>query len=229
MGQTACSSSSISLALSRGRPTPQAQVSASRSVMMKSFPRKRPESMGPPGTMMAGRSSRAAARRCPGTFLSQLLIRTNPSKLWIWAQVSTSAAMTSRVGVSYRMPPDPTSTGHWANPPNSTGVPPACQIPAFTASVTALRWMCPGLVSLQVLWTPMRGQPQILGVVPHGFDQSAHTVHPGTVELLGHRQVGHRASGGYQVMVQGYRLAAKIVVPRNAAPPHRSTENRSTL
>ena len=66
--------------------------------------------------------------------------------------------MTSRVGVSYRMPPDPTSTGHWANPPNSTGVPPACQIPAFTASVTALRWMCPGLVSLQVLWTPMRGR-----------------------------------------------------------------------
>ena len=93
-----------------------------------------PASIGPPEQKMAGILSRAAAMSSPGTFLSQLGIITRPSNWWARAMASVESAISSRVTREYFMPRCPMAMpSQTAMAGNSTGVPPAMRMPAFTA------------------------------------------------------------------------------------------------
>lgn len=68
-------------------------------VLLRAFSRKGgEESIAPPGTNMAGTSSRAAAMSIPGTILSQLPSIIRPSKRWARLWISMASAMLSREG-----------------------------------------------------------------------------------------------------------------------------------
>ena len=108
-----------------------------------------PASMGPPEQKMVGMFTRAAAMSRPGTFLSQLGIITRPSNWWAMAMASVESAMRSRVTREYFMPTWPMAMpSHTAMAGNSTGVPPAARMPAFTAWAILSRFMWPGTISL---------------------------------------------------------------------------------
>ncbi len=108
-----------------------------------------PAIMGPPETKMVGMFTRAAAMSRPGTFLSQLGIITRPSNWWAIAMASVESAIRSRVTREYFMPTCPMAMpSHTAMAGNSTGVPPAARMPAFTASAILSRFMWPGTISL---------------------------------------------------------------------------------
>ncbi len=59
---------------------------------------RRPASMGPPDTNIAGMLSRMAAMSIPGVTLSQLDMHTIASALWALTIYSTESAMRSRDG-----------------------------------------------------------------------------------------------------------------------------------
>jgi len=99
-----------------------------------------PASIGPPLIKMEGRLSRSAAISMPGTILSQLGMNTSASNGWAIAMISMESAINSRLAREYFMPawfmamPSQTPmTG------NSTGVPPAMRMPAFTSWVIKSR------------------------------------------------------------------------------------------
>ena len=77
-------------------------VSSAESTMMsmRSSGRspRRPASMGPPDTNIAGMLSRMAAMSIPGVTLSQLDMHTIASALWALTIYSTESAMRSRDG-----------------------------------------------------------------------------------------------------------------------------------
>jgi len=146
-----CFSSSSVILPALTAPTPSNTLIRSISL----FP-ARPASMGPPLTTTAGMLSRRAAISIPGIILSQLGIRTRPSNGWAMAITSTESAISSRLAREYFMPSwfmaIPSQTPMVGN---STGVPPACRMPAFTASAIISRWMCPGIISLAEFTTPI--------------------------------------------------------------------------
>ena len=88
--------------------------------------------MGPPVTMMAGRSTLAAAIRSPGVVLSHPDSNTNPSSGL--ARISSSASMARRL--RYNMAVGRIRLSPVASVGNSSGNPPSCQTPRFTASAT---------------------------------------------------------------------------------------------
>jgi hypothetical protein len=95
----------------------------------------------------------------PGMILSQLGMKTRPSKGWAMAMISTESAMSSRLASEYFIPTCPMAIpSQTPMAGNSTGVPPAMRMPAFTCSVMVRRWMCPGMISLYELTTPIRGR-----------------------------------------------------------------------
>ena len=115
--------------------------------------------MGPPETKMVGIFRRAAAISRPGTFLSQLGIMTSPSNWWAMAMASVESAIRSRVTREYFMPMCPMAMpSHTAMAGKTTGVPPAAETPALTASAILSRFMWPGMISFQELTTPIIGR-----------------------------------------------------------------------
>ena len=113
------------------------------------WPSTWPASIGPPLTNTVGRSSRAAAIKRPGTFLSQLGTITSASKPWARAMASVESAMRSRVTREYFMPVWPMAMpSHTAMAGKTMGVPPAMATPSFTASTILSRFMWPGTISL---------------------------------------------------------------------------------
>ena len=70
------------------------------------------------------------------------------------------SAMTSRLTSEAFMPSVPmVSPSLMAMVLNSMGVPPAARMPSFTLAASWRRWKLQGMVSIQVLATPMIGLP----------------------------------------------------------------------
>ncbi len=139
------SSSSASLIC----PVSTLPTASKTSIKSKPSSPLRPASIGPPLTTIEGMFSLIAAINMPGTILSQLGIRTIPSKRWASTVTSTESAIISRLASEYFMP-----SWFMAIPSqmpivkNSRGVPPARRIPALVASAILSRLICPGITSL---------------------------------------------------------------------------------
>ena len=120
-----------------------------------SRPRNFPFSMGPPVTMMAGRSTLAAPISWAGVVLSHPESRTTPSSGLARRDSSTSMAIRLRysmvVGRIRVSPRDMVG--------NSSGKPPAISTPRLTASATVRRWALHGVSSDQLLAIPITGRP----------------------------------------------------------------------
>ena len=103
-------------------------------------------------------SSRPAAIAPPGFVLSQATSWTRPSKRWPRATSSIESAITSREMSEARMPDVPIDTpSETAIVLNSIGVPPASLTPRLTCTARS-RWLrLHGIVSIQVVPTPMIG------------------------------------------------------------------------
>ena len=148
------SSSASSIAPRAWEPT----ASNIRERLIGSRPSFFPASIGPPETKIEGMLIRAAAISIPGTILSQFGTKTNASKGWALAITSIESAISSRLTREYFIPVCPMAipsqtpiTG------KATGFPPPWRTPLFTASTIRSRWMCPGMISLAPLTTPMIG------------------------------------------------------------------------
>ena len=112
-------------------------------------PFTRPASIGPPDTNTVGTLILAAAIKSPGTFLSQFGTITRASNWWARAIHSVESAIRSLVTREYFMPICPIAMpSHTAIAGNTTGTPPACATPIFTASTILSRFICPGTISL---------------------------------------------------------------------------------
>ena len=126
-----------------------------------------PASMGPPVTTTVGTSIRAEAMSMPGVILSQLVTITMPSSWWACMIDSTMSAISSRDGSENRMPPWPMATpsqmpATW----NFRAMPPPAWMPFSTARSSRGRWICPGMMSVELDATPMSG------FLPMSFGQS---------------------------------------------------------
>ena len=120
-----------------------------------SSPRNFPFSIGPPVTMIAGRSTLAAAISIAGVVLSQPDSKTTASSGLARSVSSTSMAMRLRNSIAVgRMTGSPSDIVG-----NSSGNPPACQTPRLTASATPRRCELQGVSSDQLLAIPMTGRP----------------------------------------------------------------------
>ena len=76
----------------------------------------------------------------PGTILSQLGMKTMPSKPWASAMDSQLSAISSREAREYFMPMWPIAMpSHTPMAGNSTGTPPARRMPSLTAWAMLLR------------------------------------------------------------------------------------------
>lgn len=83
--------------------------------------------------------------------LSQDAIIARPSKLWTRVTNSTDMATMSLPTCSYFSSSAPLAMlPQVAGIPNSTGTPPAAQIPSFTASAICLRWPFQGTCHIGV-------------------------------------------------------------------------------
>jgi hypothetical protein len=94
-----------------------------------------------------------------GMVLSQPTRQTSPSKRWPRATSSIESAITSRETSEARMPSVPIETpSETATVLNSIGVPPAARIPRFTCCASSRWFQLHGIVSIQVVATPMMGR-----------------------------------------------------------------------
>ena len=118
-------------------------------------PRKRPFSIGPPETRIAGRSHEAAPISSDGVVLSQPASSTTPSIGLPRMHSSTSIAARLRniIAVGRRALSEAEKTG------TSTGRPPASQTPFFTFCARSRRCALQGVSSDQVLRMPITGRP----------------------------------------------------------------------
>ena len=118
-------------------------------------PFQRPESIGPPVTMMAGMSADAAPINCAGVVLSQPQSKTTPSIGLAAIDSSTSIDIRLRniivVGFMNISPNEIVG--------NSRGIPPAAQTPRLTASATCRRCALQLVNSDQELQMPITGRP----------------------------------------------------------------------
>ena len=120
-----------------------------------SQPRHLPFSIGPPVTMMVGRSTLAAPMSCAGVVLSQPERSTTPSTGL--ARMDSSASMLMRLRNSIavgRMSVSPSDIVG-----NSSGKPPPSHTPRLTASATRRRCALHGVSSDQLLQIPITGRP----------------------------------------------------------------------
>ena len=93
-----------------------------------------------------------------GIVLSQPLIAITASNAWANATSSIESAITSRLTSDAFIPSVPiVIPSEIATVLNSIGVPPASRIPSFTLAARARKWKLHGIVSIQVLATPMSG------------------------------------------------------------------------
>ena len=81
-----------------------------------------------------------------------------PSNCWTLLTASMDMQTMSRITCSYFISSTPLGMlPQVAGMPNSTGMPPAAQMPCFTASAICRRWAVPGEPSKKELATPMWG------------------------------------------------------------------------
>ena len=93
-----------------------------------------------------------------GIVLSQPLIAITASNACAKATSSIESAITSRLTSDAFIPSVPiVIPSEIATVLNSIGVPPASRIPSLTLAARARRWKLHGIVSIQVLATPMMG------------------------------------------------------------------------
>ena len=120
-----------------------------------SVPRYLPLSIGPPVTMIAGRSTLAAPMSCAGVVLSHPLKSTTPSIGFARIDSSTSMLIRLRksivVGRMYVSPSEIVG--------NSSGHPPASHTPRFTDSATRRKCTLHDVSSDHELQMPMTGRP----------------------------------------------------------------------
>ena len=120
-----------------------------------SRPRNLPFSMGPPVSMMVGRSQLAAPISWAGVVLSQPESSTTPSRGL--ARMDSSTSMLIRLRNSMVVGRISVSPRDMVG--NSSGKPPASHTPRFTASATPRRWALQGVSSDQELQIPITGRP----------------------------------------------------------------------
>ena len=153
----ACSSSS-SMTLSSMSPAANLPAASKDWLTLTSCPWKRPASIGPPLTTIAGIFKRAAAINMPGTTLSQFGMSTSPSKPDAIATDSMESAISSRLASEYFIPVCPMAMpSQTPMAGNSSGVPPAAATPSFAAAAISRKWICPGITSLNELQMPISG------------------------------------------------------------------------
>ena len=118
-------------------------------------------------------SSRASAMAAPGMVLSQPTRQTRPSNRCPRATSSIESAITSRETSEARMPSVPIDTpSDTAMVLNSMGVPPASRMPRLTCTASS-RWLrLHGIVSIQVVATPMIGLARSSSVKPVPFSNT---------------------------------------------------------
>ncbi len=110
----------------------------------------------------------------PGIVLSQPDSATTASNMWPRTTSSIESAITSRLTSEVFMPSVPiVMPSEIATVLNSIGVPPAARTPSFTRSASRRRWKLQGIVSVQVLATPMIGPLQGLVVEPDALQVGA--------------------------------------------------------
>ena len=108
-------------------------------------------------------SSRPSAITAAGFVLSQATRQTSPSKRCPRATSSIESAITSRETRLARIPSVPIETpSETAIVLNSIGVPPASRIPRFTSCASSRWFRLHGIVSIQVVATPMIGLREVL-------------------------------------------------------------------
>ena len=114
-----------------------------------------PRSIGPPVTMIAGRSALAAPISIAGVVLSQPDRSTTPSKGRLRMHSSTSIDIRFRksIVVGFMRGSESEITG------NSSGNPPARQTPRLTCSATVRRCALQFVASLQEFAIPITGRP----------------------------------------------------------------------
>ena len=101
---------------------------------------------------------RASAIPAAGIVLSHPTTQTTASKSCPRQTSSMESAITSRLTREAFMPSVPiVSPSLIAMVLNSMGVPPAARMPSFTFADNRRRWKLQGMVSIQVLATPIRG------------------------------------------------------------------------
>jgi hypothetical protein len=106
----------------------------------------------------------SSAIAAPGSVLSQPTRATMPSKRWPRPTSSIESAMTSRLTSEAFIPSVPMVTPSlMAMVSNSIGVAPASRMPFFTCSASRRRWKLQGMVSVQVLATPISGRARSSG------------------------------------------------------------------
>ena len=115
-------------------------------------------------------SRRARAITAAGIVLSQAIRQTSPSKRWPRATSSIESVIVSRETSEARMPDVPIETpSETAIVLNSIGVAPASRMPRFTCGASA-RWLrLHGMVSIQVVQTPITGLARSSSVKPTAF------------------------------------------------------------
>src|SRR6185437_15498818 len=93
-----------------------------------------------------------------GIVLSHPTTQTTASNSWPRQTNSIKSAITSRLTREARIPSVPmVSPSLMAMVLNSMGVPPAARTPSFTFAASRRRWKLQGMVSIQVLATPING------------------------------------------------------------------------
>ncbi len=99
--------------------------------------------------------------------LSQPVRQTTPSSRWPRTTSSIESATTSRLIRDAFIPSVPIVTPSLTETvPNSIGVPPAARMPSFTNSARRRWLMLQGIVSIQVVATPISGLARSSSVNP---------------------------------------------------------------
>ncbi|MDT4855057.1 hypothetical protein FQZ97_893950 [compost metagenome] len=120
-----------------------------------SLPSSLPLSIGPPVTTMAGMSQLAAPISSAGVVLSQPVSSTTASTGLPRMASSTSMLARLRVSIAVGRRFD----SPFENTGNSTGKPPASEMPRFTCSAILRKCALHGVSSDQVLQMPTMGRP----------------------------------------------------------------------
>src|SRR6266516_2282397 len=136
---------------------------------------------------MLGIFKRASAIRQPGMFLSQPPIATTPSKRWALLTSSIESAITSRLGSDNFMPSVPIEIPSLTViVPKIWGTPPPTRTPSRTFSARRLICELQGVISLQVLATPIIGLLKSSSVRPtaRSIERLGARTSPSVIALL---------------------------------------------
>ena len=115
-----------------------------------------------------------------GFVLSQATRQTSPSSRWPRQTSSIESAITSRETRLARIPSVPIETpSETAIVLNSIGVPPASRIPRLVSCASSRWFRLHGIVSIQVVATPISGLARSSSVNPTAFSIDRAPARPG--------------------------------------------------